>query len=61
MRARLTPLSVAVILVASNALAAGLTRTERITRDLPLYMSGSLWVDNPVGSIEIVGTDAQGV
>jgi DUF4097 and DUF4098 domain-containing protein YvlB len=60
MRARLTPLSVAVILVASNALAAGLTRTERITRDLPLYMSGSLWIDNPVGSIEIVGTDAQG-
>jgi DUF4097 and DUF4098 domain-containing protein YvlB len=60
MRARLTPLSVAVILVASNALAAGLTRTERITKELPLFISGSFWIDNPVGSIEIVGSDAPG-
>ncbi|HEY8850111.1 MAG TPA: hypothetical protein VIO12_12500, partial [Thermoanaerobaculia bacterium] len=60
MRARLTPLSVAVLLVASNALAAGLTKTERITKERPLYISGSIWIDNPVGSIEIVGSDEPG-
>src|ERR1700737_37582 len=51
---------VAAVFLASNAVAAGVTLTDRIVKEIPLYIAGSFWIDNPVGSIEIYGTDLPG-
>ncbi len=47
-----------VLLVASSMQAAGgLAPTERVTKELPIYLGGSFVLDNPFGDIDIVGTD----
>src|SRR6266849_598699 len=48
------------LLAAANVAAKDVTLTERYSRDLPLEVGGSLWVDNPIGNIEITGSDASG-
>lgn len=50
-----------VALAAWNAAAANQTATEKIVRDIPLGISASLFVDNPAGSIDVVGTDVPNV
>ena len=46
-----------VLLIAANAFAARLTSTDRFNKELPFEVGGTLWVDNPIGNIEITGTD----
>jgi len=46
----------AIALVASVSLFA-VTHNERFTRDFPLEAGGSLWVENTVGDIEVIGVD----
>lgn len=48
--------SIALTLAAQTA-AADLVQTRKLVQDVPLVIAGSLWVDNPIGSIDIVGTD----
>ena len=50
-----------VLLIAANAVAARSSSTDRFTRELPLEVGGTLWVDNPIGNIEIIGTDKPGM
>ena len=50
-----------VVLAAWNAAAANQTASEKIVRDIPLGISASLFVDNPAGSIDVVGTDVPNV
>jgi DUF4097 and DUF4098 domain-containing protein YvlB len=57
MRVR-NPLYCAAIALLIAANAFGDTMTERLVKEMPLEMAGSIWVDNPIGSIEIVGSDA---
>lgn len=62
MRVRIPILVVSAgLLIAANAAAENLVVNDRITRQLPLEIAGSFWIDNPVGDIEIVGTDKPGV
>ena len=53
MRLRIAFSCVAAVFLASNAVAAGVTLTDRISKEIPLNIAGSFWIDNPVGSIEI--------
>jgi DUF4097 and DUF4098 domain-containing protein YvlB len=50
-----------VLLIAANAFAAKLSSTDRFSKELPLEIGGTLWVDNPVGNIEITGTENPGL
>lgn len=61
MKTRL-PLSIAVALL--SAIAAygannfnGIGGTETVKVDLPVAADGSVWIENPVGNIEVIGTD----
>lgn len=50
----------AMILIALStaiATAAPITRTERVVKEFPIDATGSFWLDNPIGNIEVVGTD----
>ena len=46
-----------ILFCATSASAAQVMKTERVTRELPIYIGGTLVVDNPIGDIDIVGTD----
>src|SRR5581483_1499907 len=46
----------AVALFACASLFAA-THTERFTRDFPLGIGGSLWIENPVGDVEVIGVE----
>ncbi len=49
------------LLFAASSVARNVTVTDRLTKELPLEIAGSFWIDNPVGSIEIVGADGPGL
>ncbi|HUJ16015.1 MAG TPA: DUF4097 family beta strand repeat-containing protein [Thermoanaerobaculia bacterium] len=49
------------LLVSANAFAATFTKTETFTKNLPLEIVDSVWIDNPVGNIEIEGGDSPGL
>lgn len=49
------------ILASVPLIAANVSHTERIARDFPMELGGSLWIDNAAGDIEIAGSDGPGV
>ena len=53
-------IAVALVLAACDA-AASLTTSEKIVKEIPLGVSSTFWVDNPNGSIEIIGSDVPNV
>lgn len=62
MRVRIPIYCAAIALLATaNAFAGNLSVTERLVQELPLEVGGSLGIDNPIGSIEVVGTDSPGL
>ncbi len=62
MRLRISIYCAAIALIAANGVAAKPAAvTERLVQELPLEIAGSLWIDNPFGSIEIVGSDLPGM
>jgi len=54
-------LFVAAIATTPAAMAANFSMTERFSFEYPLDADGSVWVDNPFGNIEIIGSDAASV
>jgi DUF4097 and DUF4098 domain-containing protein YvlB len=46
------------LLIASAAAAGEVSATDRYAKELPIELVGSLWIDNPFGSIEVVGTES---
>ena len=60
---RTIPLSCAAIalLISANAFAANVSLTERLVKELPLGAADSVWIDNPVGNIEVVGSEVPGL
>ncbi len=62
MRVRISSCCAAVgLLMTANAFAGNVFVTERMVKELPLEIAGSLWIDNPFGNIEIVGSDSPGM
>lgn len=47
--------------IATAGAAANVSSTDTITRTMPLEIAGSFWIDNPIGDIEIVGTERSGL
>lgn len=60
MNTRSSLILMVVVLAAWNA-GANQTTSEKIVREIPLGVSASLWIDNPNGSIDIVGSDVPNV
>jgi DUF4097 and DUF4098 domain-containing protein YvlB len=57
-RRTLIPIAALVLLAAPAAWAAGVTASDRRIKELPVELIGSLWIDNPFGSIDITGADS---
>ncbi len=49
------------LFIATAGAAANVSATDTITRTMPLEIAGSFWIDNPIGDIEIVGTEKPGL
>jgi DUF4097 and DUF4098 domain-containing protein YvlB len=54
-------LAIAALLVAGSAGAANVAVTERFSQDFTLDVGGSFWIDNPIGNVEIIGTEQPGL
>jgi hypothetical protein len=58
---RITGLAAIAILASGSLYAAPVSHTERFVRDFPMEVGGSLWIENPVGNVDVVGSDLPGV
>jgi len=59
MRSRILLTCAAVaLLIPAGTFAANVTITERFVKELPMDSADSLWLDNPVGNVEIVGSES---
>src|SRR3954454_11613756 len=57
MKAR-TPFVVAALLLAASAWgASNFGGIETTTATFPMTADGSIWIENPIGNIDIIGTD----
>lgn len=56
MKIRLNLAALALV-VTLPAFAGNVTLVDRFARDFPVDALGSLWIDNPFGTIDVVGTD----
>jgi DUF4097 and DUF4098 domain-containing protein YvlB len=62
MRLRIPTCCAAIALLATTtAFAGNIVLTERLVREFPLDLAGSFWIDNPTGSIEIIGVEGSNV
>lgn len=46
-----------VLLSATQLFGASFASSSRVTREFPIDLAGSVWIDNPFGSIDVVGVD----
>ncbi len=53
--------AVAAALVAAAAFAKDVVKTERVQREVSIYLGGTFLLDNAIGDIEIVGTDRSNI
>jgi DUF4097 and DUF4098 domain-containing protein YvlB len=50
-----------VLLSATQTFGASFANTSRVTREFPIEPSGSVWIDNPIGSIDVIGGEGNTV
>jgi DUF4097 and DUF4098 domain-containing protein YvlB len=48
-------IAVAVLLPATQLLATAFAPGNRVVREFPIELTGSVWIDNPFGSIDVIG------
>jgi DUF4097 and DUF4098 domain-containing protein YvlB len=48
-------------IAATSAMAANFSITERFSFEYPLDADGAVWIDNPFGNVEVIGTDTNSV
>src|SRR5437763_14164026 len=51
------PIAVVALLSATQLFGASFATTSRVVREFPIDASGSVWIDNPFGSIDVIGGD----
>jgi DUF4097 and DUF4098 domain-containing protein YvlB len=61
MSIRSAAFAVFVALLAVAPARAGVTATETFVQEFPLDIGGSFWLDDPLGNVEIIGTDGPGM
>jgi DUF4097 and DUF4098 domain-containing protein YvlB len=49
------------LLIAANGFAGNVTVTERLIKELTLDGNGTLWIDNAVGNVDVIGSDAPNI
>src|SRR5947199_3035060 len=52
-----TVIAVAVLLSSTQLFGASFATDSRVVREFPVDPAGSVWIDNPFGSIEVIGGD----
>ena len=58
---RISGLTAIALLACATLAAAPLSHTERFVRDFPMEIGGSLWIENPIGNVDVVGSDQLGI
>ncbi len=58
---RISGLTAIALLACASLAAAPLSHTERFVRDFPMEIGGSLWIENPIGNVDVVGSDQLGI
>lgn len=58
MRLHTPILAAALLLCATAAWPATFGKAERYSKDFQIEPDGTLWIDNPYGNIEVIGTDS---
>jgi len=58
---RIGGMTAIALLAGGSLLAAGVSHTERFVRDFPMEVGGSLWIENPIGNVDVTGSDQPGV
>ena len=52
-----TFIAVAVLLSSTQLFGASFATSSRVVREFPVDPAGSVWIDNPFGSIDVIGGD----
>src|SRR3954471_10718260 len=52
-----TLIAAAVLLSSTQLFGASFAASSRVSREFPIDASGSVWIDNPFGSIDVIGSD----
>ena len=53
-----TVIVVAALLSSTQLFATSFATSSRVVREFPVDPAGSVWIDNPFGSIDVIGTDS---
>src|SRR3954454_12559454 len=53
-----TLIAAAVLLSSAQVFGASFAASSRVTREFPIDPAGSVWIDNPFGSIDVIGSDS---
>jgi DUF4097 and DUF4098 domain-containing protein YvlB len=61
MSIRSVAFAVVVTLLAVAPARAGVTATDSLVQEFPLDIGGSFWLEDPLGNVEIIGTDTPGM
>ena len=56
-----TVIAVAVLLSSTQLFGASFNASSRVVREFPVDPAGSVWIDNPFGSIDVIGGDGNGI
>src|SRR3954449_10446783 len=51
------PIAAVVLLSATQLFGASFAVSNRVVREFPIDPAGSVWIDNPFGSIDVIGGD----
>src|SRR3954464_15748902 len=52
------PIAAVVLLSATQLFGASFAASSRVVREFPVDAGGSVWIDNPFGSIDVIGGDS---
>jgi len=52
------PIAVVAFLSAAQLFGASFATSSRVVREFPVDPAGSVWIDNPFGSIDVIGSDS---
>ena len=52
-----TVIAAAVVLSSAQLFGTSFATSSRVVREFPVDPAGSVWIDNPFGSIDVIGTD----
>jgi len=58
MKTTVSFIAVAILLSSTQLFGTSFATSSRVVREFPVDPAGSVWIDNPFGSIDVIGTDS---